>query len=403
MSAESQPVFEPRGAETWRDPFGMYKALRDRDPVHHVPDNGEGEDYWVLSRFGHVIDAAVDAGTFSSAQGLTFRYGEMEKVGVEAPIVMMDPPEHTSLRKLSVKKFTPQQVVELEPLLREFVVERVERLREQGEGDVVETLLKPLPSLVVAHFLGVPREDRELFDRWSYAIVAANALGDVLTAAEAVGEMMGYFAGLIEKRRTDPGEDIISALVHGRLNTGEEVSPAKILGMGFTMVTGGNDTTTGLLGGALELLTEHPDQRARLRDDPALLKNAVDEFLRLTSPVQGLARTSTRDVEIEGKVIPEGRKVMLLYGSANRDEREFGPHAAEFDVTRKIRRIMSFGYGPHHCIGAAIARLQARVALEELLSRCPDFTVDAAAGRYAPGHFVRRYESLPFTAKGAAA
>jgi len=403
MSAESQPVFEPRGAETWRDPFGMYKALRERDPVHHVPDNGEGEDYWVLSRFGHVIDAAVDAGTFSSAQGLTFRYGEMEKVGVEAPIVMMDPPEHTSLRKLSVKKFTPRQVVELEPLLREFVAERVERLREQGEGDVVETLLKPLPSLVVAHFLGVPREDRELFDRWSNAIVAANAEGDVLSAAQAVGEMMGYFAGLIEKRKTDPGEDIISALVHGRLNTGEEVSPAKILGMGFTMVTGGNDTTTGLLGGALELLTEHPDQRARLRDDPALLKNAVDEFLRLTSPVQGLARMTTRDVEIEGKIIPEGRKVMLLYGSANRDEREFGPDAAEFDVTRKIRRIMSFGYGPHHCIGAAIARLQARVALEELLSRCPDFTVDAAAGRYAPGHFVRRYESLPFTAKGAAA
>ena len=403
MSAESQPVFEPRGAETWRDPFGMYKALRERDPVHHVPDNGEGEDYWVLSRFGHVIDAAVDAGTFSSAQGLTFRYGEMEKVGVEAPIVMMDPPEHTSLRKLSVKKFTPRQVVELEPLLREFVAERVERLREQGEGDVVETLLKPLPSLVVAHFLGVPREDRELFDRWSNAIVAANAEGDVLSAAQAVGEMMGYFAGLIEKRKTDPGEDIISALVHGRLNTGEEVSPAKILGMGFTMVTGGNDTTTGLLGGALELLTEHPDQRARLRDDPALLKNAVDEFLRLTSPVQGLARMTTRDVEIEGKIIPEGRKVMLLYGSANRDEREFGPDAAEFDVTRKIRRIMSFGYGPHHCIGAAIARLQARVALEELLSRCPDFAVDAAAGRYAPGHFVRRYESLPFTAKGAAA
>jgi cytochrome P450 len=381
----------------------MYKALRDRDPVHHVPDNGDGEDYWVLSRFGHVIDAAVDAGTFSSAQGLTFSYGEMEKVGVEAPIVMMDPPEHTSLRKLSVKKFTPKQVVELEPLLRQFVVERVERLREQGEGDVVETLLKPLPSLVVAHFLGVPREDRALFDRWSSAIVAANAAGDVLSAAEAVGEMMGYFAGLIEKRKTDPGEDIISALVHGRLNTGEEVSPAKILGMGFTMVTGGNDTTTGLLGGALELLTEHPEQRALLLDDPTLLNNAVDEFLRLTSPVQGLARTTTRDVRLEGKVIPEGRKVMLLYGSANRDEREFGPDAAEFDVTRKIRRIMSFGYGPHHCIGAAIARLQARVALEELLSRCPDFTVDAAAGRYAPGHFVRRYESLPFAAKGAAA
>jgi cytochrome P450 len=403
MPAETSPVFEPRSAETWRDPFAMYKALRDHDPVHHVPDNGEGQDYWVLSRFGHVIDGAVDAATFSSAQGLTFSYGEMEKIGIEKPIVMLDPPEHTSLRKLSVKKFTPQQVVDLEPLLREFVVERVERLREQGEGDVVEALAKPLPSLVVAHFLGVPREDRALFDRWSYAVVAANAAGDVLDAADAVGEMMGYFAGLIEKRKAEPGEDLISALVHGRLNTGEPVTPAKILGMGFTMVSGGNDTTTGLLGGALELLTENPDQRKLLLDDPSLMKNAVDEFLRLTSPVQGLARTTTRDLELEGKTIPQGRKVMLLYASANRDEREFGPDAAECDVTRKLRRILTFGYGPHHCIGAAIARLQGRVALEELLARCPDFTVDAAAGRYGPGHFVRRYESLPFSAKGAAA
>jgi cytochrome P450 len=250
----------------------------------------------------------------------------------------------------------------------------------------------------VAHFLGVPREDRVLFDRWTQAIVAANATGDVLTATDAVAEMFRYFAALIEKRRSDPGEDLISALVHGRLSTGEEVSTARILGMGFTMVTGGNDTTTGLLGGALELLTQQPDQRALLLEDPDRIGNAVEEFLRLTSPVQGLARSTTRDVEIAGTKIPEGRKVLLLYASANRDEREFGPDAAECDVTRKIRRMLSFGYGPHHCIGAAAARLQARVAIEELLSRCPDFSVDAAAGRYASGHFVRRYESLPFSA-----
>jgi cytochrome P450 len=397
-----RPVFEPRGGESWRDPFTMYRALRDHDPVHHVEPGGEGDDYWVLSRFHHVFAAAVDAASFSSAQGLTFNYGEMEKLGVEAPIVMMDPPEHTALRKLAIKRFTPLQVRALEPMIREFVVERVERLRQMGEGDVVAELLKPLPSLVVAHFLGVPREDRALFDRWTNAIVAANAEGDLLSATEAVGEMFGYFNRLIEERRRNPQDDMISALVHGRLRGGEEVSLAKILGMGFTMVTGGNDTTTGLLGGSLELLTRHPEQRALLLADPSRLVSAIEEFLRLTSPVQGLARTVTRDVKIEGRTIPQGRKVMLLYASANRDQREFGPDAEVCDVTRRVRRHVSFSYGPHHCIGAAAARLQARIALEELLARCPEFTVDAEAGRYAPGSFVRRFAALPFHAKGAA-
>ena len=403
MPIPTEPLFEPRGGETWRDPFPMYRALRDRDPVHHVADHGEGADYYVLSRFRHVFDAVVDAGTFSSEQGLTMAYGEKERLGIEAPIVMMDPPAHTDLRKLAIKRLTPRQVAALDPMLREFVVARVERLREAGQGDVVAELLKPLPSRVVAHFLGVPVEDRSHFDRWTGAIVAANAEGDVLAATDAVGEMFAYFAALMAKRRSDPGEDMISALVHGRLPGDVPVSPAKILGMGFTMVTGGNDTTTGLLGGALELLTRHPGQRALLQEAPERIAGAIEEFLRLTSPVQGLARTTTREVEIEGVRIPEGRKVLLLYGSANRDEREFGEDAGSCDVLRRIRRHLSFGYGPHHCIGAAAARLQARIALEELLARCPGFSVDAAAGRYAPGAFVRRFETLPFDAKGLAA
>jgi cytochrome P450 len=379
----------------------MYRALRDGDPVHRVPDNGEGRDYWVLSRFEHVFAAVIDARTFSSAQGLTFSYGEKAKLGLEAPIVMMDPPEHTALRKLAIKRFTPQAVRALDPMIRRFVVERVERLREQGRGDVVAELLKPLPSLVVAHFLGVPAADRALFDRWTQAIVAASASGDVLSAANAVGEMAAYFGELLEERRRRPGEDVISALARGRLPGGEPVSAAQILGMGFTLVTGGNDTTTGLLGGSLELLTRLPEQRALLREDPGLIAPAVDELLRLTSPVQGLARTTTRDVELEGQVIPKDRKVLLLYASANRDEREFGPQAEACDVRRRPKRILSFGYGPHHCIGAAAARLQAKIAIEELLARCPAFQVDYEAGRFAPGSFVRRYESLPFEAGGA--
>jgi cytochrome P450 len=402
MSTTRRAVFEPRGGEAWRDPFPMYRALRDHDPVHRVADNGEGEDYWVLSRFGHVLAAAVDAATFSSASGLTFSYGEMERLGLTSPIVMMDPPEHTSLRKLLVKRVTPRQVRDLDPAIRAFVAERVEHLREAGGGDVVAELLRPLASFVVAHFLGVPRDDRLRFGRWTDAIVSAGAGGDVLDAGAAVAEMAGYFAGLIEERRREPADDMLSAMVHGRLNTGEEVSPAKMLGVGFTMVTGGNDTIMGLIGGALELLTRHPDQRALLLEDPARIANAVEEFLRLTSPVQGLARTATRDVELEGRTIPKGRKVLLLYGSANLDEREFGPSAAECDVTRGIRRHLAFSYGPHHCIGAAVARLQGRIVLEELLSRCPDFAVDAEAGRYAPGPFVRRYESLPFRPRDAA-
>jgi cytochrome P450 len=390
-------VFEPRERESWRDPFPMYRALRDGDPAHHV----ESGDYWVLSRFEDIFRAAVDAATWSSADGLTFTYGEMEQLALEAPIVMMDPPDHTSLRQLVTKRFTPKQVSDLEPMLRAFVVERVERLRQQGEGDVVAELFKPLPSLVVAHFLGVPQEERGLFDRWTDAIVAANAEGEITSAGEAVGELFTYFAALMEKRRAEPADDMISALVHSQID-GEDVSPAKTLGLCFTMVAGGNDTTTGLLGGAAELLTRYPNQRALLLEDPSRIREGVEEFLRLTSPVQGLARTLTRDVELHGKKIPAGRKVMLLYASANRDEREYGPTAETCDIARKAKRHLSFSYGPHHCIGAAVARLQARVALEELLSRCPEFTVDFEAGRYAPGHFVRRYESLPFQAKGAA-
>ena len=166
------------------------------------------------------------------------------------------------------------------------------------------------------------------------------------------------------------------------------------------MVAGGNDTTTGLLGVAAELLTRDPDQRRTLIESPELIGDSIDEFLRLASPVQGLARTTTRDVELHGVTIPTGRKVMLLYASGNRDPRVFGDDAENLDVLRRPEQILSFSSGAHHCLGAAAARLQGRVALEELLARCPGFTVDADRGEFAPGSFVRRYRSLPFSTHG---
>jgi cytochrome P450 len=273
--------------------------------------------------------------------------------------------------------------------------------------------------MVVAHYLGVPVEDRARFDGWTEAIVAATASGDPLGAPAAVAELFGYFSSLIEQRRVDPssgrsggpggsggsggsGDDTISALLTDDDGSPTDVDLLAVLGFAFTMVTGGNDTTTGLLGGAAELLTARPDQRALLTADPSLIPSAVEELLRLTSPVQGLARTATADVELHGRVIPAGRRVLLLFGSANRDPRRFGPDAADLDVRRDPKPILSFGYGAHHCLGAAVARLQARVALEELLARCPRFSVDAADGTFAPGHFVRRYMHLPFDPEGLA-
>jgi len=295
--------------------------------------------------------------------------------------------------------FTPRQVTELEPEVRRFVRDRLGSLAEAGSGDVVAALLKPLPSMIVAHYLGVPAEDRTRFDAWTDKIVAATSSGTPLDSAEAAAEMFGYFTELIAWRRGHPGSDTISQLVQA----GDDVSVLQMLGFAFTMVAGGNDTTTGLLGVSLQLLTEHRDQRRLLIDRPVLLPGAVEELLRLASPVQGLARTTTRDVTLHDCTIPSGARVLLLYAAANRDPREFGPDAERLDVTRSPRRILTFGHGGHHCLGAAAARLAGRVVLEELLAALPDFAVDAAAGRFAEGHYVRRYASLPFAAVQAAA
>ena len=396
MNASTTPTLELRSGESWRDPFPMYRALRDLDPVHRFKAGGPSESFWFLSRFDDVFAAVRDTDTFSSAHGLTVDPASPgTQMGDATPIVFMDPPDHTTMRRLVSKGFTPRQVTELEDGIRAFTVERIEQLREVGSGDLIAGLFKPLPSFVVAYYLGVPPEDRVRFDGWTDQIVAAAAQGNI-GATEGIADLLGYFSELIERRRTDPGEDMVSHLVQ----LGEDdVSILWVLGFAFTMVTGGNDTTTGLLGGSAVLLTEHRDERRRLLDNPGLLPNAVEELLRLTSPVQGLARTTTRDVEVGGTSIPVGDKVLLGYGAANRDEREFGPTAEALDVGRDIARHLTFGYGAHHCLGASAARLQARIALEELLARCPDFSVDAAAGEYATGNYVRRHLSLPFSTR----
>jgi cytochrome P450 len=388
--------FDPQAADFWLDPYPLYRRLRDEDPVHFVEDRG----FWVLSRFEDVFAAATDTATFSSASGLTFEEDEITKLGLAPTLVMMDRPAHTSYRRLVNKMFTPSRVAGLEPAVRSFARHRVERMSEMGSADFVAELAGPLPSLVVAEYLGVPESDRAMFGGWSSAIVQANAAGSVFGARQAVGDLYGYFTGLLEHRRRAPGDDMLSVLAGADID-GRPVSVEEILGFCFVMIAGGNDTASGLLSGAAAALSEHRDARARLLEDRSLVPGAVEELLRYLSPVQGLSRTATRDVELHGRHVAAGRKVHLLYASANRDEREFGTDADTVVVTRPIRRMLAFSSGPHHCLGAAAARLQGRVVLEELLARLPRFGADARAGRFAPGPFTRRFEYLPIVAEEA--
>jgi cytochrome P450 len=382
-------VYEGFGRATWRDPWPVYAELRRSDPVHRSP-----RGFWVLSRFADVFEAARDTATFSSAQGLTFT-NEVEALGLAPTIVMMDPPDHTRYRRLVTKGFTPRQVATLGPELRSYVAGRVHELVTAGSGDFIDGLARPVPSWVVAHYLGVPDEDRDRFEGWTSALVQASSAG-YSSAGAALGALYGYFTELIGRRRSEPGDDLVSTLLAAD-DEGRGVGLEGILGYAFVMVAGGNDTVTGLLGAAMELLTAHPEQRQRLADDPSLIPGAVEELLRLSSPVQGLCRVATRDVTIRGVEIAAGERVLLCYGAANRDSEEFGEDAEELDVGRSIERHLTFSSGPHFCLGAAAARLEGQIVLAELLARAPTLRVDAAAGTFADGAFTRRYESLPFS------
>ncbi len=381
-------MYEPFDRHTWRDPFTLYRRLREEDPVHKSPHG-----FWVLTRFQHVFDAVRDTATFSSARGLTFQ-NERELLNIPPTIVMMDPPEHTRYRRLVDRGFTPRRTTELEPALRRFVIDRIEKLKKAGEGDFVAALARTVPSWVVAHYLGVPEADRHRFEGWTHAFVQANAMGHGTGASAALGDLVAYFSELIERRRREPGDDLVSVLLHAD-EEGTGIGLEGILGYAFVMIAGGNDTTTGLLAGSAELLTRYPELRQRLLSDASLIPNAVEEFLRWLTPVQGLCRVATCDVTVDGTAIKAGERVLLCYAAANRDPREFGPTAEELDVGRHIVRHLAFSIGAHFCLGAAAARLQGRVVLEELLARCPHFAVDADAGAFADGAFTRRYESLP--------
>ena len=406
-SHQVRAQFRPATAETWPNPWPMYRALRDHDPVHHVvPQDGTGRnspDYYVLSRHADVWSAACDTETFSSTLAAAVNYSELKDTGRQhnRPPALQGSPEHAAFRKLVSHGLAPR-LAALESRVREFVAERIERLRADGGGDIVAELFRPLPSMVVADYLGVPEADRAHFDGWAEAISAVTAAEGGLShavknVAGSLATMTAYFTELIKLRRLVPGDDTVSQLVGMGLGAdGDAAGMQSVLAFVFAMIANGIDTTTGMLGGSVQLLHQRPDQRNLLIENPGLIPGSVDEFLRLTSPVQAMSRTTTRDVAIGDSIIPEGHQVLLLYGSANRDERQYGSDAGELDVQRQPRNILSFSQGVNRCLGAAAARMQSRVALTELLSRCPDFEIEESGIVWAGSSHVRRALSVPF-------
>lgn len=400
MTRTAPPAYDPLDPDFLADPYAGYSVLRDSDPVHHHAK----PEFWALSRFADVWEAVRDPATYSSASGLTFWEDEIGKLGLAPTIVMLDPPRHTQLRRLVGQAFSPRRVALLEDEIRAFVVARIDAMaRATADGAPVDLHVdfsSPIPTFVLGRLLGVPEADRVRFDSWVQVLVELGndgfALRGEMRGKEVIGEMFGYFTDAITRRSTEPSDDLLSALVAAEVD-GERLSDWDILGFCFVLVAGGNDTTGNLISHGVQLLDEAPAQRELLLSDPSLTPGAVVEFLRLEGSVQTLGRTTTRPVRLHGVEIPEGVKVMLLYGAANRDEREFGPTAEQLDVRRVIPRQLGFAHGPHLCIGAHLAKLQARVAFEELLARQPHIGVDATRGQRLISSFTRGWLKLPAT------
>jgi cytochrome P450 len=394
VSAASDVYFDPYDVELNADPYPMFRRLREESPLYY----NEQHDFYALSRFADVDNAIVDYQTFSSARGAIL---ELIRANIDMPpgvLIFEDPPVHDIHRKLLSRMFTPRKISDLEPKIREFCARSLDPLVDTGRFDFVNDLGAQMPMRVIGMLLGVPEEDQEAARDFANAQMRTEAGKPMEFSAETMlnGEFFGQY---IDWRAQHPSNDIMTELLNAEFEdetgTVRRMRRDELLTY-VTVVSGaGNETTTRLIGWAGKVLAEYPDQRRALVENPALIPAAVEELLRYEPPAPHVARYVTRDVDYYGQRVPEGSVMMMLIGAANRDHRQFPPDGDVFDIRREPRQHLTFSVGTHYCLGSALARLEGRIALEEILKRFPEWDVDLAEATLSPTSTVRGWESMP--------
>lgn len=383
--------FSPYAYEFHEDPYPIYARLRAEAPVYH---NRE-QDFWALSRHADVLAAFKDWRRFSNSQGVSIdpaSRGGGARAGTS--FLAMDPPEHTRFRSFVSRGFTPRRVAALEPRIREISVAYLDGLVGSGGFDVIDDFAGKLPMDVISEMLGVPAADRAQLRTWADLLVhREDGVRDVPPEGiEAFGRIRSYFRELLATLRERPGDDLLSALLD--LTDADAPSEDDLLSFCNLMIVAGNETTTKLLGNALYWLWANPEQRERVQKDPMLIPGWVEETLRYDNSTQALMRVTREDVEVRGVRIPAGQRVLLLVGSGNRDPEVF-PDPDTYDVLRDTSEMLSFGRGTHFCMGAALARLEARVAFEEWWKRFRDYEVRPEGAARVHSVNVRGFARLP--------
>jgi cytochrome P450 len=394
VSAASDVYFDPYDVELNADPYPMFRRLREEVPLYY----NEQHDFYALSRFADVDDALVDFQTFSSAKGAIL---ELIKANIEIPsgvVLFEDPPIHDIHRKLLSRMFTPRKINELESKIREFCAHSLDPLVGTDRFDFVADLGAQMPMRVIGMLLGVPEEFQEAARDRANANLRTEAGKPMDATAENMmnGEFFGQF---IDWRAEHPSDDIMTELLHvefeDETGTVRRLRRDELLTYISVVSGAGNETTTRLIGWAGKVLAEHPDQRRALVADRSLIPAAIEELLRYEPPAPHVARYVTRDVEYYGRRVPEGSVLMMLIGAANRDHRQFPPDGDVFDIQREARQHLTFSVGTHYCLGSALARLEGRIALEEILKRFPEWDVDLSKCKLSPTSTVRGWDTMP--------
>jgi cytochrome P450 len=385
--------YDPYNVEINADPYGVYRRLREEAPLYF----NEAHDFFALSRFDDVESGLRDNETYISGRGAIV---ELIKADMPIPpgvIIFEDPPIHSVHRGLLSRVFTPRKMNALEPQIRRFCAECLDPLVGAGGFDLIKDLGAQMPMRVIGMLLGIPFEDQEAIRDRSDAQLRTEPGQPMRYSQEKLvtGEA---FADYIDWREKNPSDDLMTELLHAEFEdeTGvvRRLTREEVLTYTSVVAGAGNETTTRLIGWAGKVLAQHPEQRAELVEDRSLIPGAIEELLRYEAPAPHVARYMTRDVEHHGQVVESGSIMLLLIGSANRDDRQF-PDGDRFDIHRTISHHLTFGYGIHFCLGAALARLEGRVALDELLDRFPEWDVDLDNARLSPTSTVRGWETLP--------